>query len=480
MNIKKSAAAKVLAYAISLLLMKGLSLLMLPVMANYLDVSQLGKLELIASIGALLGILSSAAIHEHLYRFAGALEVGPQRFQLASSLATLSFSWGLLVALLGSGCLLLPDSWWLVSPISRGEAACLFLAIGLEGPVSLQLAWLRMNDRVTTFFTFSVGTTLLQLTLILGVLFYSPSVVGVLLAGTATRWVQIFVLQATNRFPIIWPDSLRVITNYSAPLMLSGLVAFGLNGAERWFIAYSTDFATLGYYAIAAKFALAMCILVQPFGMWWMPKRFHMLSVDGPLKAVQTTQLGLTYVLALACFVMFSGQLYIQLALPSSFLAAQKLLIATIAVVIFKEMSELLNLSLLAEKKTDWLFKLNLTTTSLACGLCFIVADYGLYAILVVMGIAQALRCLGVIVLGQQLKPLPYNVKGLIILLIMTALSLIIAWYVTQTLTLLALSVAMPISLLLISARISYIKLPTDHPLQVRFWRQWFNTLKTS
>ncbi|MDN3684766.1 hypothetical protein QW180_19040 [Vibrio sinaloensis] len=63
--------------------------------------------------------------------------------------------------------------------------------------------------------------------------------------------------------------------------MLSAMVAFALSGAERWIIVAYTDLDTLGIYAIAAKFALGVGILIQPFHMWWMPKRFQVQQSKG-------------------------------------------------------------------------------------------------------------------------------------------------------------------------------------------------------
>ncbi|WP_051348148.1 hypothetical protein [Candidatus Photodesmus anomalopis] len=58
-------------YAASILLTKGMSLIMLPVISSYFTPTQLGKLELIATTSTFLCLLSGFAMQENLYRFVG-------------------------------------------------------------------------------------------------------------------------------------------------------------------------------------------------------------------------------------------------------------------------------------------------------------------------------------------------------------------------------------------------------------------------
>ena len=60
-----------LTYGIGLVISKGAALIMLPIIANYLAPSQIGRLDLLASIGAVAGIVVTFALHEALYRFVG-------------------------------------------------------------------------------------------------------------------------------------------------------------------------------------------------------------------------------------------------------------------------------------------------------------------------------------------------------------------------------------------------------------------------
>ncbi|CAM3625609.1 Polysaccharide biosynthesis protein [Vibrio aerogenes CECT 7868] len=450
-----------LIYGTSLLMMKGLSLLMLPVMTHYMDAGQLGKLELIASIGAFLGILSTAAMHENLYRFVGHLTDQLKRFHQAAGLMTFSMLIGTGIGVLLLTILLtLPEAWWQSIPLTKTESALLILALAFEGPVSLHLAWLRMNDRATTFFSVSVLTTVLQIMMITGVLLWHPSVTGILLAGTVTRYVQLVILHRVNGFPVRPPTQAKQLLAYSTPLMLSALIAFGLSGAERWMIAYASDLTTLGYYAIAAKFALAMCILVQPFGMWWMPKRFQVLSEQGGQAAVRQTQAGIVYILALAVLICFVGQIFIRLALPQSYYPAQQLLIMTMVIALFKEITELLNLGMLYQKKTGVLFRLNLIMTAGTLLTTLMLMHRGIEWILWTLAAAQGIRCLCVLIIGQRHQPLPYQHTSLVCLLCMSGIFLSAAWFVQATHLRLLLAITAPVCLILFALSLNYIRIP--------------------
>ncbi|SHO55068.1 lipopolysaccharide biosynthesis protein [Vibrio quintilis] len=457
----------ILIYGTGLLMMKGMSLIMLPFMTHYLDAGQLGKLELIASIGAFLGILSTAAMHENLYRFVGHLSDGLKRFHQAAGLMTFSMLIGISTGVLLLTILVsIPELWWQSIPLTKTECALLILALAFEGPVSLHLAWLRMNDRATTFFSISVLTTVLQIIMITAVLFWHPSVTGILLAGTLTRYVQLAALHQVNRFPIRPPTQARQLLAYSTPLMLSALIAFGLSGAERWIIAYASDLTTLGYYAIAAKFALAMCILVQPFGMWWMPKRFQVLSEQGEQSAVRQTQAGIVYILALAVFICFAGQTFIRLALPENYGPAQQLLIMTLVIAVFKEITELLNLGMLFQKRTAALFRLNLIITAGTLLITLLLMHHGIGWILWTLAAAQGIRCLCVLLIGQRHQPLPYHHMSLVLLLCTTGMFLSAAWFVQATHLRLMMAIAGPLCLAGLALILNYIRI-APHSLRL-------------
>ncbi|GAM60040.1 hypothetical protein JCM19232_373 [Vibrio ishigakensis] len=68
--MKENPKFQMTAFALSIALSKGLSLIMLPIFTQFLSPAEMGELELVATTMAVLGILISFALHEALYRFA--------------------------------------------------------------------------------------------------------------------------------------------------------------------------------------------------------------------------------------------------------------------------------------------------------------------------------------------------------------------------------------------------------------------------
>ncbi|TXY29273.1 oligosaccharide flippase family protein [Vibrio mimicus] len=447
-------------YGISLLLIKGISLIMLPVIARYLSVEQLGRLELLATCGALLGIISTASMHESLYRFTANLTSEEQRQHQASHLATLSLLFSMLVCGLGLGLLKLFPDLLNAIPLSRFELTLLLLALLFEGPVSLHLTWLRMQEKAKLFLLISVGSSALQITLILFVLMTQPSVWGVLAAGTFTRVCQFVALTLINRFRLVYPARASQLLRYSLPLMLSAMVAYGLNGAERWFISSTTALETLGYYAIAAKFALAMCLLVQPFGMWWMPKRFAMLEQQGGDAVARYTRIGMAYVLLLSLCMAFWGQWFIAFALPATYLPAQKILLIILLSAACKEWAELLNIGVLYQKRSALLFKINLFSALLAIVLCGLFSQWGVMGIASAITSAQCLRLLAISYFSQRIQPIPLQLLRFIPQLAFMLASFGLAMQINSLIGLVFWGTLLPILGLLLSCKLGWVSFP--------------------
>lgn len=405
----RSPLANILTYGLGLVVNKGVALIMLPIMANYLVPAQIGRLDLLASIGAVTGIVITFALHEALYRFVGEEQSRGKQFQKASQIFTVTC----LVSFLIATSLFLFINW--LNPVSfefvsTTELNLLLVCASLEGILGLSTAWLRMQDKAITFLIISVGATVLQIGLILTVLFNQPSVELILACGAATYTVQAIALLFINRFSVTLPNRKKLISylSYGGPLMLTALVGFSLNGAERFFVAYSTDLNTLGQYAIAIKFSFAMCILVQPFGMWWMPKRFKVMTEQGYAKTSEITQLGIIYITALTVSIAFAAKAFILLALPDAYLLSAQLVIGTLLFAWFKEVAELLNIGILYKKKTKLQLWISTGSSVLGLLLMWTLGQYGVWGIVFALVAAQATKAVCVYIFSQQQAPLPY------------------------------------------------------------------------
>lgn len=418
-KISSSQAGDMASYAIALFFMKGLSLVMLPIITRYLAPAEMGQLEILAVTGALLGILFSVALHEALYRFAGQAK-GEEQAKIANSLFTMTLLFSFCAGCTGIAFLAhieWPTDW----ELEKTPVLILFGSLTIEGALAMSLAWLRMLEQSKIFTLICIVTSSLQVTLVLLGLEMGFSINGVLIAGFIAHLIQLGWVVRTTQLKLHIPTSrfIKQSLKYTAPIMLSGICAFGLNGAERWFILEGESFAALGQYAIAAKFALAMCILVQPFGMWWMPKRFAMLDSNVE-KATRITEKGIAYICLLALTISLFGQWALEFLLTDTYTPASQLLTGAIFMVLGKEYCELLNLGLLKQKKTSTLFYINLVSAIFAITAMMVTYQYGIWSIILTVGITQLLRAIAIFAFSQRSFRLPYNTYKLCIILVIT------------------------------------------------------------
>ncbi|NOH24806.1 lipopolysaccharide biosynthesis protein [Vibrio europaeus] len=416
-------------YAVSLFLIKGVSLFTLPLMAHYLSPSQIGHLELLGVTTVFFSLIVGLAMHENLYRFIGTVSSKVVRKRKASQLysATLLLSMSL-SALLLIGYYLMPFK---ADSLTHEQVLFMALVLCYEAPLAISLAWLRLHNLAGLFFKVCVSTVIAQVSLLIIALIHKPDVTVIFALNVICTFVQFLFLHIYINFPLMLPNKQRMkrYIRYSAPLMLSGVVAFGLSGAERWLIAGATNLETLGMYAIAAKFALAVGILIQPFHMWWMPKRFEAMDNKGPHYVANVTTQGVVLLSIISVTVAWLSQIFITIALPESYQPAIALVGMTITMMLFKELVELTNFGILYKKNTTQLLYINVTSTVLAFIVCFASIASGIEAILWGLIAGQLSRFALTIWFSQQAHYLGYPSSNIFALLTLTALFLLTSRY---------------------------------------------------
>ncbi|ELP5729474.1 oligosaccharide flippase family protein [Vibrio vulnificus] len=401
-------------FGIALLLQKGAALIMLPIMAHHLTAEQMGSLELLASIGAFSALVISFSLHEVLYRFTALYSTSDGKKQIVNQIYSFALLVAIIALLLGILVVMhfpLPLG-LLDGAITRISLLLLLLCVCLECLIAIGTAWLRMqDDKAITLVKVSVSALVLQLSAVIIVLRFFPTVEAILTCSLLSALYQCLALHAIHRYQWTTLSWLQIKSwlHYAAPLVFSGVLAFSLNGAERWFIGGYTSLTQLGIYAIAAKFALAMCILVQPFGMWWMPKRFEYLQSKRYCEAAQISQVGLVYIAFLGVIVYALGKVFILHALPESFAPAIHFLALLIPAAMFKECYELLNLGVLFRKQTTLLFKINLVSAVIALSLFALLSQLGVMGIFLALALTQGARLSFISYFSQQALPLAWQ-----------------------------------------------------------------------
>jgi O-antigen/teichoic acid export membrane protein len=451
-------------YGGSIALMKGVSLLLLPFIAVHLSAVEFGRLEVISSLAIIGSIVVGMGLEDTLFRFAGCAKDKQQQRQVSAEIFSLTL-------IIGGFSLLL--AWfaatWFTELMpgnpSVYEVRLVLLMLALEGCITIPLGWLRMNNKAGLFFFISSGRALLQALLVAILLIFERGVAGVLEAALLAACLQALILGYWQ----IKDTGLHFSRNtsyrslvYSLPIVGSGMVAFVLNGLDRWVLADYTSLIDVAVFGIAAKFSLAMVLLLQPFGMWWSPRRFEVLQgVDGKQQAAKMIALGSCLALSLAVFVALVSPSLIIWLLPENYHQASIYVLAIVLVYLFKELVELFNIGC---------FNGNTTNSQLIINI--IGACVGLFAMLWLTPLYQVWGLIGALLLAQVIRftlfykvsqyylPLDYPIINLLIFTLVAALWLFIGTQINGLLSLLVTLVVSMMCLLFCAHYLHLFRLP--------------------
>ncbi|MEE8378837.1 MAG: oligosaccharide flippase family protein [Gammaproteobacteria bacterium] len=426
-----------LLYGCSIALMKGVSLLMLPFIAHHLSTDEYGRLEVITTLAIIGSILVGMGLENTLFRFAGASQDQKERTRLASEIFGLTLIIGSVSWFLGWYA-----SEYMASLIpgnpSPYEVKLVISILALEGAISIPLGWFRMQNRVFHFFFATTGRALTQAILVLVLLSAGRSVEGVLEAGLIAAAAQAIVLAYFHIQDTGLSLSRETGTRsfiYSLPIVGSGLVAFSLNGLDRWILADYASLADVAQFGVAAKFSLAMILLMQPFGMWWSPRRFEVLhQAEGHQKVANFIVVGITLALIISVLVSLASPLLINWLLPESYASSAQYVVGLVLVMLLKEISDLINIGCFKGKTTNTQLFINATgsVVGIVC-MVWLTPLYAVWGIIVSLILAQTLRVLMFFIASQHFLPLNYPLRSLLLFTSISAGWLIFS---TQTITL--------------------------------------------
>ncbi|MCU0818801.1 MAG: oligosaccharide flippase family protein [Beijerinckiaceae bacterium] len=331
-------------YAASIALGKGLSLITLPVMARALDPAQFVRLDMAASLVEPVGLFAAFALGDTLFRHARGT---PEDLRVAlGRLLGLGLAVASLLVLLTQFALLpLVQAW----PNMPGETALrlVLLAACLGGMIELPLAYMRLGGHAGLFLTVVAARSLMQAGLMVGLLLSGWGIDAVLIANASVDIAIVAVLLLTlpkGTRPALALGHFRPLLRYAGPILLGGFAMFALGACDRWFLAGKVAAQDLAHYALAAKLALALALLTQPFALWWYPRRLGVLAgPDGIARTMRFWMIGLALVGLGAVLVMLGARLLILGFMPEAYHGALRYLPALLAIAALNELSSLSN-----------------------------------------------------------------------------------------------------------------------------------------
>jgi O-antigen/teichoic acid export membrane protein len=400
-------------YGLSIFLMKGISLVMLPVYTQYLAPEDYGRLEVLVVFSNVASIILGFGLVEALYRFVGLADGIENKKRHAAECLLVAgiialgsytifhfFSKDLLLYLPGN--------------ITENELYLLGVALAVGGLINIPLAWLRITERAGLFFGISMFKVVLQVSLTFYWLTNGWGITSVLAAGAVSAVIVAVILciiqlkETRLRFSV---THIKSIITYAGPIFIGGAATFALSGMDRWLLAEHFGAIEIAAYAIAIKFALVPTLLIQPFTLWWFPKRFSVLKEENGEKANAHFAVLGSILSVIICGVLgLLGPILIQVLTPATYHAAIGILPWLLLCTLLKMLSDLLNLGCFVEKSTQLQMNINLVSCGIGGLLLIILVPlFMVIGALTALIIANALRLVLFYYFSQKKVYLPYK-----------------------------------------------------------------------
>ena len=399
-------------YAIGILMMKGVSLMMLPYITHKMTLAEYGSLEAIVLLVDIGTILFSFGIVESMYRYVG-VAVGDEKRKLISNCFTLS----LVVCLLG--CMLVGLSMpllLLILPVEFQpyQIALLLFPMALDGIISIPLTLMRMNELAKPFCQLNVLKTGVQAVMTFMLLEAGYGIDGVLISSAVSSVVLMLCLM---RYQWQQMGSLGClkhsakILKFGLPTLVGGASIYMVTGLDRWVMVTFIGVEELAVYAVSGKFALILGLLLQPYALWWFPNRVVILQQPGGSKMCADKALtGVNFAIVLGGLMILTVPGFISLILPSSYHQAGVIVVALLAIAVIKSAGDYLNLGCFSGHSSQSQMWIQGGCAVLAAiGYFTITPIYGVWGVIAVLCAIYTLRLLLLYFVSQSMERLPYE-----------------------------------------------------------------------
>lgn len=417
-------------YAIALVAAKGVSFVMLPVVTSHLSPSDYGVLEILISVADIGGLVLGLGLADAVFRFGR--ESGTQ--------ATLLGMGGLLgLAMLGVGWALAPEAARLLpGAVGASELRILAATLALTALIQVPFAHLRFRDRPAVFALVSIAKAVFQATCVFLFLDAGFGVTAVLLGGLIADGVASAILvwlQARETGLALDPVIVRRVLPYSLPLVVSGMFGFCLGSLDRWFLAVHVEAVDIALYGLAAKFGLLTALAMQPFEMWWYPRRLGLLDTRSDRRAsADCVAVGLVWALLAAAGVASTGPVVIAWMTPETYHAAARYVPWLALIALLHAATNLLNVGCYVGRTTVLPMLLNGAAALVAgLGYALLIPGFGVAGAIAATILAQLFRLTAFHIASQRRRRIPHRVSrlalvgtaGVVVFILQTQLNLL-------------------------------------------------------
>ena len=204
-----------------------------------------------------------------------------------------------------------------------------------------------MHRRTGAFAAVSIARATLQAGLVIALVSTDHGVEGVLWAGCVTCLIVASIMTVRQTWETgisLAPRARLRMLAYGLPLIGSGIAAFVLGTADRWFLAGSVSAETRGQYALAAKIGMIVALLAQPFELWWYPQRLGLIHTqEGIAQSGRIVGAGAAGLLCAGAATSLTGPGLISLMAPVSHTPAKAMVPLLMLALVLQLLSSMAN-----------------------------------------------------------------------------------------------------------------------------------------
>ena len=407
-------------YGSALGISKGVSLLMVPIFTRYLEPADYGRLDVLQTLADLLSIVIGLGLADTLFRFFGAAKSEEERRRVAANIFGMTLVVGVASLILTQlAAPAIADA--LPGGVTVIQTRLILGNLALGGIMLVSLAMLRMHDFAGLFFAGSVGWVVIQAALGAMLLSLGFGITGVLAAGLTGAVLlssALIVWQFRHTGVRLEADKCREFAVYGAPLIFVGVSGFVLGSFDRWILADAVGTARMAEYTLAAKFGLITAVLIQPFDLWWLPKRFAVLDESsGAERIARTIGIGVTMVVIAAVCVATAGPILIRFLTPESYHGAIRYVPWMVLIAALHSTTTMFNIGCYSGRTTTWPVVIDgIAAAVAAAGYFMLIPRFGAYGAIAATILALGLRFLATYWASQAVVQIPYPVFRLFLM----------------------------------------------------------------
>lgn len=401
-------------YTLGLLLMKCISLIMMPIVTRYLNLTEFGTLEILLIFINLASLIFGVGLSDALYKYAGLEKNAFTIEKWHTSAIVISIAVSLVFA---SVLFVLSPT---ISAILPGDVKALHIKLlsiilALGSFLAVQLSWLRISETVNGYLLVTVGMAASQAIGVVIFLNLGQGINSMLYASILS--LSLAVALSLKFSPISFKyikdiPTIHKLVKYGYPLIFAGVLSFLYMGSEQWWLGFLLGVEELAIYSIACKFSMITLFALQPFMMWWGPKRFKLYGMENGLEKIATiSTYGVTVGFIAAILIAAISKIIIFFMLPEAYHAATEYVLPLSLIFAVKNISDTYNFGIYL-KASHWVIWINGITAIIASlGFYLLIPIFDLNGTLIAMLLAFSVRSIIMLWISQHLLNLNYPYK---------------------------------------------------------------------